>query len=42
METKLVSPDEMIIEKLDSKYKRLYIIAKGECIVDFRNGNLHT
>ena len=42
METKLVKPDEMIIKKLNKKDKQLYIVAKGECIVDFRNGNLHT
>ena len=40
METMLVKPDHLIIEKLDDK-KTLYIVAKGECEVDFRNGNLH-
>ena len=40
METMLVSPDDVIIKKRDDK-KTLYIVAKGECEVDFRNGNLH-
>ena len=38
----LVQPDKVIIEKLDEKKSiALYIVAKGECVVDFRNGNLH-
>ncbi len=41
METQLLQPDNMIVEKL-SKAQALYLIAKGECIVDFRHGNLHT
>ena len=41
METELLQPDSMIIEKLDNK-QALYLIAKGECLVDFRIGSLHT
>ena len=40
METMLVKPDHEIIVKLSEK-KTLLIVAKGECEVDFRNGNLH-
>ena len=41
MATDLLRPDQMIIEKLDNKHA-LYLVAKGECQVDFRIGNLHT
>ena len=41
METELLQPDNMIIEKLQAG-KALYLIGKGECVVDFRHGNLHT
>ena len=36
----LKGPDDMLIKKL-KKGKFLYIIAKGECSVDFRRGNLN-
>ena len=44
METELKTPDDMVIEKLDEdkEKKALYLIAKGECVVDFRHGSLHT
>ena len=42
METKLVRPDDMIIKKLDVDEKALFLIAKGECIVDFCHGDLNT
>jgi len=41
METELLQPDNMIIEKLQQG-TALYLIAKGECILDFRHGNFHT
>lgn len=41
METQLLQPDNMIIEKLQTG-TALYLVAKGECVVDFRHGNLHT
>lgn len=40
METELLQPDNMIIEK-QTAGTALYLIAKGECVVDFRHGNLH-
>ena len=36
----LKGPDDMLIEKLKDG-EHLYIIAKGECSVDFRRGNLN-
>ena len=36
----LKGPDDMLIEKLQEG-ENLYIIAKGECSVDFRRGNLN-
>ena len=44
MVTKIVTetrkPDDEIVQKL-SQGEALYLIAKGECRVDFRHGNLH-
>jgi len=37
----LFSPDAMIIEKLNPG-KAIYLIARGECAVDYRHGNFHT
>ena len=36
----LLEPDNMIIEKLQ-KGTALFLIAKGECMLDFRHGNFH-
>ena len=38
----LLTPDVEIITKLCDDKKALFLIAKGECFVDFRNGGLHT
>ena len=40
IEIVLKGPDDMLIEKLKDG-EHLYIIAKGECSVDFRRGNLN-
>ena len=37
----LNKPDDVLIEKL-KEGQNLFIIAKGECVVDFRHGNLNT
>ena len=37
----LFGPDAMLIEKF-KEGENLFIIAKGECLVDFRRGNLNT
>ena len=41
MKTDLLQPDNMIIEKLNVG-TALFLIAKGECVLDFRHGNFHT
>lgn len=41
METLFFKPDDPVIGKLEDT-KGLFFIAKGECVVDFRHGNLNT
>ena len=41
MDTLLRKPDDKLIKKNQTEEKALYFIAKGECFVDFHNGDTH-